>query len=99
MKHNIKVMLWLYFSAIMAVLVIASAYSSFHSTKTHGVVKGILWASEDSVAIIDNAYFKEGDPIHGVTVSKIHKDAVEFKKDQKTWTQRVGQKPDPSWNE
>ena len=63
-----------------------------------GRVQGIMY-SEDKASIIlgNRGIVHEGDIIRGVAIAKIHKDRVEFIKNEKRWTQKVGEAPDPAW--
>ena len=47
--------------------------------------------------MIGSAFVREGDTIDGVTVFKIYDDRVEFEKDGKRWTQKVGEQPNLAW--
>lgn len=53
------------------------------------IIKGIVHSGDKSSAIIDNQIVREGEEILGATVVKINKDSVEFKKNGKSWKQRV----------
>jgi hypothetical protein len=63
---------------------------------TRGLVAGVLY-SDDPATIIGTRILKVGDTIHGVTVVRILKGRVEFEKNGRRWTQRVGQTPSPEW--
>jgi hypothetical protein len=56
-----------------------------------GFVSGIAYSENHALAFIDDKMISEGGVIDGVTVFKIHEDAVEFEKDGKRWTQKVGE--------
>ncbi len=64
---------------------------------THGLVKGIVYSSEKSSAVVDHKIVHERDTIHGVAVVKIYKDKVEFEKNGKKWEQKVQQTPEAYW--
>lgn len=53
------------------------------------IIKGIVYSGDGSSAIIDNQIVREGEEILGATVVKINKDSIEFKKNDKSWKQRV----------
>jgi len=53
------------------------------------VVRGIVLGQGRSSAIIGEQIVFEGETVRGTTVRKIDKDAVEFERDGKTWTQQV----------
>ena len=53
------------------------------------VVKGIVFSKNKPSAIINNEILTEGESINGATIVKITKDAVEFKANDKQWTQQV----------
>ncbi len=62
-----------------------------------GMVSGIMYAEENPSAVIGHGIVLEGDAIDDVNVVKIHKDKVEFEKNGRRWTQRVGQLPNGAW--
>jgi hypothetical protein len=53
------------------------------------VVKGIVFSRNKPSAIINNQILTEGETFNGVTIVKITKEAVEFKANDKQWTQQV----------
>jgi len=53
------------------------------------VVKGIVFSQKKPSAIINNEIRTEGQTINGVTIVRITKNAVEFKSNDKQWTQQV----------
>lgn len=63
-----------------------------------GMVKGILYAQEESSAVVDNQIVREGDVINGAKIVRIEKFTVQFHKDGYQWKQRVGEKPNPAWD-
>ena len=67
--------------------------------ETSGLVRGILYSkTKPSVVLSDKRKIVyEGNTIHGVTIVKIHKDKVEFAKNDQRWTQKVGQTPKAHW--
>ena len=56
-----------------------------------GFVSGIAYSENHALAFIDDKMISEGGVIDGVIVFKIHEDTVEFEKDGKRWTQKVGE--------
>jgi hypothetical protein len=52
-------------------------------------VKGIVFSQNKPSAIINSEILTEGQTINGVTIVRITKDAVEFKSNDKQWTQQV----------
>ncbi|MHC4881069.1 MAG: hypothetical protein ACYTEN_06875 [Planctomycetota bacterium] len=52
-------------------------------------VKGIVFSQNKPSAIINSEILTEGQSINGVTIVRITKDAVEFKSNDKQWTQQV----------
>ena len=64
---------------------------------THGVITGIVYAEEKPSAIIDGQIVHEGETIHNVTVAKIHRDKIEFQKNDKRWKQKVQETPEAFW--
>ncbi len=67
--------------------------------ETSGLVRGILYSNTKSSVVIDDKrkIVHEGNVIHGITIVKIHKDKVEFAKNDQRWTQKVGQTPKAHW--
>ena len=53
------------------------------------VVKGIVFSRNKPSAIINNQILTEGETFNGVTIVKITKETVEFKANDKQWTQQV----------
>lgn len=64
---------------------------------THGVITGIIYSDDDPVAIIDGTIVRDNGEIHGVKIVKIHKDSVEFDRNNKTWTQHVQEIQQANW--
>jgi type II secretory pathway component PulC len=64
-----------------------------------GLVKGIVYSDNASSTVISDAknIVHENSTIDGVRIVKIHKDRVEFTKNGRSWTQKVGQPPSPEW--
>jgi hypothetical protein len=54
-------------------------------------VSGIAYSQNHAIAFINAKMISEGGVIDGITVFKIHEDAVEFEKNGKRWTQKVGE--------
>jgi hypothetical protein len=73
----------------------------FHSitAKSAGRVKSIVHSENMSSALIGghNSIFHEEDAIRGATIVKIHKDKVEFAKNDHKWSQKVGETPIEEW--
>ena len=67
--------------------------------ETPGRVRGILYSETKSSVVLGDKgrIVHEEDTIQGVTIVKIHKDKVEFVKNDQTWTQKVGQTPKVHW--
>ena len=67
--------------------------------ETSGLVRGILYSKTKPSIVIDDKrkIVYEGTTIQGVTIVKIHKDKVEFAKNDQRWTQKVGQTPKTHW--
>jgi hypothetical protein len=64
-----------------------------------GLVRGILYSKTKPSIVIDDKrkIMYEGNTIQGVTIVKIHKDKVEFAKNDQRWTQKVGEAPKTHW--
>lgn len=58
-------------------------------TSTELVVKGIVYSRTRPSAIIGDQIVSVGDTINGIAILAIEKNAVEFEKDGKRWTQQV----------
>lgn len=67
--------------------------------KPVGLVKSILYSKDLPSTVIsdNNNILHEENTIYGVTIVKIHKDKVEFAKNGQSWTQKVGETPNPEW--
>ena len=68
-------------------------------TTQKGVVAGILYAMDNSSAVVDNQVVRKGDTLYGVRIIDIQKFTVEFEKDGSRWSQRVRENPNPAWQE
>lgn len=66
---------------------------------TRGLVTAILYTLQGSSVVIDNVILYEGDVIHGVKITKIQQDTVEFAKGPHRWTQQIHQSPPPVWTQ
>lgn len=55
------------------------------------LVRSIAYSTSRALAFINDQMVAEGAVVDGLTVVKIHANAVEFEKDGKRWTQEVGQ--------
>lgn len=64
-----------------------------------GVVVGIIFSENKSSATVGDLIVHDGNTIHGVKVVKIYKDRIEFEKNGKSWTQQIGDSPNPAWQE
>ncbi len=64
---------------------------------TYGMVTGILYSADKPSVAVDRKIVHEGDKIRGVTVVKIFKDKVAFRKNGRYWVQRVRQQPETYW--
>jgi hypothetical protein len=60
-------------------------------------VTGILYSEDKPAALIGHQIVHEGDAVDGVSIIKVHKDKVEFAKNDKTWEQRIGEPPKSWW--
>ncbi len=60
-------------------------------------VIGILYSKDSPTALIGYRIVHEGDAVDGVSVTKIHKDKVEFANNGRMWTQTVGETPKTYW--
>ncbi len=55
-----------------------------------GCVSSIAYSESHAIAFINDKMVSEGAVVDGATVFKIHEDTVEFEKNGKRWTQKVG---------
>jgi len=55
------------------------------------IIKGIIYSEDKPAVLIDDRIMRQGDTVGRATIVKINKDSVEFKMDDKTWTQQVQQ--------
>lgn len=62
---------------------------SENSASSELVVKGIVFSQNKPSAIVNNEILTEGQSINGVTIVRITKETVEFKANNKNWTQQV----------
>ena len=62
-----------------------------------GLVRGIVYSESRGSTLIDKTVVQTGAVIDGVKVINIHADGVEFEKDGRRWTQKVGEAPDLNW--
>lgn len=60
-------------------------------TSGKALVRSIAYSKSRALAFINDQMVAEGAVVDGLTVAKIHENAVEFEKDGKQWTQEVGQ--------
>lgn len=71
--------------------------------KTHpkmlgrNIVNAIALGEKRSFAMIDDKIVYEADRIKGIKILKIHRDKIEFEKNAKTWTQKLGEKKEAFW--
>lgn len=94
---NFKILLILQILTLIAAAIGALTYFSMDTSNQKGVVRGILYTGEYSSVIIDNQILEEGDTIYGTTIEKIYPKKVEFAKNEKKWSQRICEHPDPAW--
>jgi hypothetical protein len=67
------------------------------TTRSVGLVTGILINDKKPCALVGNQLVHEGDIVRGVTIVAIHKDKVVFQKDGMTWSQRFDEIPSVNW--
>lgn len=56
-----------------------------------GVVRGIIYSEEHGFTLIDETIVRTGAVIDGAKVVNIHAGGVEFEKEGRRWTQKVGE--------
>ena len=62
------------------------------------VVIGILYSDDNPAAVLNGKIVHVGDEFEDeIKITRISPDRVEFEKDDKTWSQAVGQKPHKNW--
>lgn len=92
-----------YFLCVTAFLVLIIVYNSAGADKKNallkqeaidsvGAVTGIFHNETNPTALIGVNLAHEGEVVSGAKVVKIHKDRVDFEKDEFTWTQNVTKK-------
>lgn len=83
---------------LLAAAVIVAGFAYYHlrpattkavPTEKNVALTGILYAGDNSSAVVDGKIVHEGDTINGVKVIKIHEHEVEFERAGETWMQRV----------
>ncbi len=94
---NTKILLWLFWLGAFTLAVSATSVYVYKITTQQGMVTGILYAMEESSAVIDRQVVRTGDTLHGVKIVSIDRFTVEFEKDGTRWKQRVREKPNPAW--
>ena len=62
-------------------------------------ISGILYSDDEPSAVIDGRVVKEGDVVWGAEVLKIERDRVLFKRNHRTWSQQVNERPASLWLE
>ncbi len=62
-----------------------------------GVLSAIAYGEDKSLAMVDEKIVHEGDRIQDVKIMKIHIDRVEFEKNGKVWTQKLGEAQEAFW--
>jgi hypothetical protein len=65
--------------------------------KTTGIIVGIIYSSDEPVAIIDDTVVHQTQTINGAKVVKIYTDRVEFEKNGRTWTQQIREVQEDYW--
>ena len=69
----------------------ASSKRSPDKSPNRAFVSSIAYSENRALAFINDQMVPEGALVDGVTVFKIHQDTVEFEKNGKRWTQKVGE--------
>ena len=75
-------------------ILLAASISSKRSpdkSPNKGRVNGIAYSESRAIAFINDKMVCEGGVVDGTTVFKIREDTVEFEKNGKRWTQKVGE--------
>lgn len=65
--------------------------------KTTGIIAGIIFSSDDPIAIIDDTIVRQTETIKGAKVVKIYTDRVEFEKNGRTWSQQIREVQENYW--
>ncbi len=65
--------------------------------KTTGIIAGIIFSSDDPIAIIDDTVVRQTETIKGAKVVKIYTNRVEFEKNGRTWTQQIREAQENNW--
>lgn len=78
---------------------ISGSSPAYAPANTRGVVAGIVYSTRAQFALIDENIVSPRDVIYGVTVTRIHPNIVEFKKNDNEWKQKVRQRPSIFWTD
>jgi hypothetical protein len=70
---------------------------SLPQTPKRGVLSAIAYGEDKSLAMVDEKIVYEGDRIQGIKIMKIRIDRVEFEKNGKVWTQKLGEAQEAFW--
>lgn len=62
-----------------------------------GLVRGIIYSEDHGFTLIDETIVKTGAVIDGAKVINIHAGGVEFEREGRRWTQKVGEALDFQW--
>jgi hypothetical protein len=65
--------------------------------KPTGMISGILYSADRPAAIVGSNIVHQGDKLGNVRVTKIGTGSVEFDKNGRSWTQKVGEAPSSMW--
>lgn len=66
---------------------------------TYGLISSILYSGVDTIAVVDGEIMREGDTLYGIRIVKILRNEIEFAKDRRRWSQRLGESPPAIWTE
>lgn len=84
---------------VFTVVFIYNALRPADSHKVFGMVEGVLYSTGSSSVLVDGQIVREGEEVHGVRVTSISRNKVEFEYNGKRWEQRVREWPNPIWEE
>ena len=63
-----------------------------------GVISGIVCSEDKNSAVVDGKIIQQGDTLGQIKVVKVHHEHIEFEKNGKNWTQKIGEPGGSYWN-
>ena len=63
----------------------------------NGTVSGIVYSDDMASAVIGTKIVRQGEKIDDIKVVKINSEGVEFEKNGRRWTQKIGEAASSQW--